>query len=391
VTKRRRRGPWLVIGQVMVAVVSIAALTATGMAWYQVEELQQSVNTTNALTGAAGPDAPPADDGAEDFLVVGNDTRTDLKGNPLSAKLLRELRTEATETINTDTLILLRVPHNGGRSYGVSIPRDTYVKVPDYREEKINGAFGITKALHAQKMVNGGEGDREKIERESDNAGRTALAQSVQGLTGVRIDHYIEITMYGFYLLTEAIGGVDVCLNRSTSDTDSGADFRKGNQTIRGGDAVAFVRQRKGLPRGDLDRIVRQQTFLSSAMNKVLSGSMLTDPGKLNALQDAVSKAVVMDPDLHFLDLVNQAQTLASGAVEFVTIPVTAVGARNERGQSIITVDLPAVHAFVKALATGNPPPTQPPPTTNLAGTRLLDFTAPAPRAATIAALACVN
>ncbi|GLZ38513.1 LCP family protein [Actinokineospora sp. NBRC 105648] len=380
--RRRRVSAWWIAARTVVALVSGAILVGFGTVTVRLDNFQESVTTTDALAQAQqGPGAPAADDGASDILVVGSDTRTDLQGHPLSARVLRELRTEATDTINTDTLILLRVPHNGGRGFAISIPRDSYVPVPGYREEKINGAFGVTKARFAQAMVDRGEGDREKIERESDNAGRTALISTVQNLTGVRVDHYAEVTLYGFYLLTEAIDGVDVCLNHATSDTDSGASFRAGPQTVRGGDAVSFVRQRKNLPRGDLDRIVRQQTFLSSAMNKVLSGGTLTDPGKLNALESAVSKTVVMDPGLHFLDLVNQAQSLASGQVTFVTIPVTGVGTRTERGQSVVTVDPTAVRAYVAGLASENPPPPPPPPpaTTgeNLTSRRLLNLNAP--------------
>jgi LCP family protein required for cell wall assembly len=374
----------LVSTRTLVALVSVAAVVAMAMLYLRVDQLESSVNVTDALVVAQqAPDAPPADDGANDILVVGSDTRTDLQGRQLSARLLRELRTEATDTLNTDTLILLRFPHNGGKSYAISIPRDTYVPVPNWREEKINGAFGVTKARTADNMVNSGEKDRTKIERESDAAGRAALVGSVQGLTGVHIDHYAEVTLYGFYLLTQAIDGVDVCLNHSTSDPDSGANFRRGNQTVRGGDAVAFVRQRKNLPRGDLDRIVRQQTFLSSAMNKVLSGGILTDNNRLNALADAVSKTVITDPGLKFLDLVKQAQALASGQVDFVTIPVTGVGARNDRSQSIITVDIPAVKAYVAALITPTPPPPAPPPPAapedppGLTGDRPLNLNAP--------------
>ncbi|MGW5052865.1 LCP family protein [Actinokineospora sp. NPDC004072] len=357
-----RRG-LLWTGRGVVALVSAAVLAAMAVVWARIDTFQEKVTTTDALVVAQeGPDAPPADDGATDILLVGSDTRTDLQGRPLSAQVLRELRTEATDTVNTDTLILLRLPKGGGKGFAVSIPRDTYVAVPGHRDEKINGAFGVVKALKAQAMVDAGEADRAKIERESDSAGRTALIQAVQGLTGVRVDHYAEITLYGFYLLTEAVDGVDVCLNHGTSDPDSGASFRAGQQTVRGGDAVAFVRQRKGLPRGDLDRIVRQQTFLASAMNKVLSGGTLTDPDRLSALEDAVSRTVVMDPGLHFLDLVNQARALASGQVEFVTIPVTGVGARNDRGQSIITVDVPAVRAYIAALLSDSPPPKPTPP-----------------------------
>jgi LCP family protein required for cell wall assembly len=377
---RRRPSVILVAGRSLLALVSAAAVVAMTMLWARVDKLEDSVNTTDALAEAqqqAG--APAPDDGANDILLVGSDTRTDLQGNPLPLSLLKELRTEATDSLNTDTLILLRFPRNGGKSYAISIPRDTYVPVPNWRDEKINGAFGVIKAKHAERMTKAGEKDRKKIERESDSAGRSALVQTVQGLTGVRIDHYAEVTLYGFYLLTKAIDGVDVCLKHATRDPDSGANFRKGPQTVRGGDAVSFVRQRKNLPRGDLDRIVRQQTFLSSAMNKVLAGGVLTDNAKLNALADAVSKTVIMDPGLRFLDLVNQAQALASGQVEFVTIPVTGVGARNDRGQSIITVDIPAVRAYIAALITSTPPSLAPPPSVppdapGLAGPRLLNL-----------------
>jgi LCP family protein required for cell wall assembly len=385
------RRPLLIAARVLMALISVAALVGMTILWTRVDRLQSSVNKTDALAAAQeAPGAPAQDDGANDILVVGSDTRTDLQGRPLSNKILKELRTEATDgTLNTDTLILLRLPKSGGKGYAISIPRDVYVPVPGSRDEKINGAYGVTKARITQDMVRAGEKDREKIERDSDTAGRTALIQTVQGLTGVRIDHYAEVTLYGFYLLTQAIDGVDVCLNRSTSDPDSGANFRRGPQTVRGPDAVSFVRQRKNLPRGDLDRIVRQQTFLSSAMNKVLSGGMLTDSNRLDALADAVSKTVVMDPGLHFLDLVNQAQALASGKVEFVTIPVGAVGARNDRGQSIIAVDIPTVQAYVAALVTATPPPPPPPVSAppedspRLAGPHLLnlnatkDFTVP--------------
>jgi LCP family protein required for cell wall assembly len=365
--RRRRRGSKLLVaGRVAMGLVSAVALAAMALVYVRVDELEQSKNTTTAVQDAqeSTPNVPAQaqqkdeDDGANDILIVGNDTRTDMQGRPLSAKVLRELRTESTETLNTDTLILLRVPRDGGKSSAISIPRDTSVFVPNLgREEKINGAYGITKANVTQQMVSAGEKDRAKINRESDDAGRTSLIQAIQGLTGVRVDHYTEVSLYGFYLLTQVIDGVDVCLNHSTSDPDSGASFRRGPQTVRGGDAVAFVRQRKNLPRGDLDRIVRQQVFLSSAMQKVLSGDLLTNTAKLNALQDAVSKSVIMDAGLHFLDLVGMAQTMASGNVQFVTIPVKAVGARNDRQQSIIVVDVPEVHAFVESLLTTTPQP----------------------------------
>lgn len=127
---------------------------------------------------------------------------------------------------------------------------------------------------------------------------------------------------------------MDVCLRRATSDPDSGASFRAGPQTIKGGDALSFVRQRNGLPRSDLDRIVRQQVFMAAVVNKILSSGTLTDPAKLSALMDAARKSVVMDSGWDPLKFAQQMQGLAGGNVEFRTIPVTGVGARNDRGRA---------------------------------------------------------
>jgi LCP family protein required for cell wall assembly len=389
VRRTRRRGvtTLLVVCRVLVGLVSVTALAAMTAVWLQVGQLEESTNTTDAVaraqTGPSAPPPPPPDDGANDILVIGSDSRTDMRGNELSPEVLRILRTEATDTLNTDTLILLRIPRDGGRSSAVSIPRDTSVMVHALgSEEKINGAFGLVKSRTARELRDQGETDDALIERESDDAGRAALIQAVQGLTGVRVDHYTEVSLYGFYLLTEVIDGVEVCLRQSTSDPDSGASFAAGPQTVRGGDAVAFVRQRKNLPRGDLDRIVRQQTFLASAMNKVLSGDLLTNPSRLDELEDVIAKTVVMDGGLRFLELVQQAQALASGDVRFVTIPVTGVGARNDRGQSIITVDVPAVRRYVADLVTGTPPAPAPPTPAGFSGGDMLDLSAPALAAA---------
>nr|WP_253669677.1 LCP family protein [Streptoalloteichus tenebrarius] len=338
-------------GRTVVALASAAALTASGLAWSTVDKLNDRVPTTDILGDVPVLPSTPADDGATDILLVGSDSRTDAQGNPLPAHVLRKLRTEGTNTLNTDTMILVRVPHSGGRAHAVSIPRDTYVPIPDHREDKINAAYGVTKARAAQRLREQGQTDPTRVEQESDQAGRRALVQTVQELTGVRVDHYAEVNLYGFYLLTEALGGVEVCLNHATSDPNSGARFRAGVQTVSGGDALAFVRQRDNLPRGDLDRIVRQQAFLASAVNKVLSTGTLTDPDRLSGLLEAAQRSVVLDQGWDMLGFAQQMQGISAGSVDFVTIPVTQVGARNDRGQSIITVDADQVRRFVADLA----------------------------------------
>jgi LCP family protein required for cell wall assembly len=351
--------------RVAVGLVSLLALGASGYVYVTKDQLQSRVPTTDALTPRAGePAPPPADDGAEDILLVGSDARTDAQGNALPARVLRQLRTEANNgAVNTDTMILLRVPKNGGKPSAVSVPRDTWTAIPGRGEAKINSAYGIAKAHFAQALRRQDERDQAKIERDSDSEGRRVLVQAVQDLTQVRIDHYAEINLLGFYLLTEALGGVKVCLNHSTEDKDSGANFRRGEQTVSGGEALSFVRQRKNLPRGDLDRIVRQQAFLTSALHQLLSAGTLASPSTLNDLMDAVHRSLTLDPGLDLLRFAQQAKGIASGDLTFATIPVVTANGRSDDGQSIVQIDLKAVREFVAgrpapaaAQAPGRPP-----------------------------------
>jgi LCP family protein required for cell wall assembly len=352
----RVRRALLHTGRGLVALVSTIVLVGTGYGWASLTSLQNNLNTTDVLAEIPRSQAAAAD-GATDILLVGSDSRTDANGNPLPLDVLKLLRTEESSGLNTDTIIVVRVPNDGGRAVAVSVPRDTYVDIPGFRKDKINAAYGAAKQRSVKDLKAQGVKDSAQLERQSNQAGRAALVQVVQDLMGIEIDHYAEINLYGFYLLTDAIGGIEVCLKRATKDSDSGADFKAGRQVVTAGDALAFVRQRHNLPRGDLDRIVRQQVFMAAIANRVLSTGTLADPGKLHKLTDAAQKAVVLDSGWDVLGFARQMQGIAAGNVEFVTIPVDNVDARNERGQSIVTVDVAAVHAFVAALLTGQPPP----------------------------------
>nr|WP_084145390.1 LCP family protein [Amycolatopsis jejuensis] len=342
--------------RIAIGLVSLLALGATGYAYVTKDKLQDNVPTTDVLTPRAGePPAPPADDGATDILLVGSDARTDAQGNPLPLSMLKSLRTEEKAGINTDTVILLRIPKNGGKASAVSIPRDSWVDVPGRGQAKINSAYGVAKAHAEEEDRARGERDQAKVARDSDGAGRRALVQTVQDLTQVRVDHYAEINLLGFYLLTEALGGVPVCLNHATTDKDSGADFRRGVQTVSGGEALSFVRQRKNLPGGDLDRIKRQQAFLSSALRKVLSAGTLASPSTMNGLMDAVHRSIVLDDGLDVLEFAQQVKGVASGDLNFTTVPVVTTNGRSADGQSIVELDLPSVRKFVAGLVGRGP------------------------------------
>ncbi|HEY3260189.1 MAG TPA: LCP family protein [Pseudonocardiaceae bacterium] len=372
---RRLLRALVVARRALVGMLALVVLAGTGYGWASLNNLQSNLNTTDVIT------APPAGapgDGATDILLVGSDSRTDANGNPLPLEVLKLLRTEESAGLNTDTIILVRVPDNGGNAYAVSIPRDTYVPIPGYREDKINVTYGMSKRFARERLRREGVTDEHALERQANEAGQRILVQTVEELTGVKIDHYAEINLFGFYLLTQAIGGVEVCLKRATRDPDSGADFRKGRQLVSAGDALAFVRQRKGLPRGDLDRIVRQQVFMAALANRMLAAGTLADPGKLSALVDAVQRSIVLDDGWDVLAFAGQLQGIAAGDVQFVTIPVAEVGARNDRGQSVITVDRAEVHAFVAGLLGDDRVTTPSTPSTPSSSPRGTTATAPA-------------
>ncbi|WP_252436384.1 LCP family protein [Pseudonocardia humida] len=325
--------------RIATVVLSVLIFAVTGVAWGFYRDVTAGITTTSAVGEGDGGD--------QNILLVGVDSRTDAQGNPLPPEVLRELNSGAdTGVLNSDTIILLHVPEGGGAAVAFSIPRDSYVRIPGYRQDKINAAYPATKAMTAQDLVREGVTDRTRIDLESSEAGRRSLIESVEDLTGVVVDHYAEINLLGFYNLTTAIGGVDVCLNRAVDDHLSGARFPAGPQTISGRDALAFVRQRHGLPQGDLSRIRRQQAFLAAVADKILAGGTLTDPGKLGGLIDVVQRSVVIDAGWDLLGFARQATDLAGGDLEFVTIP-TRGAETNDRGD-VIVVDPDEVATFIE-------------------------------------------
>lgn len=327
--------------RIAAVVSSVLVLAVTGTAWGLYRDITAGIVTTDVIAGGG-------DGGDQNILLVGVDSRTDAQGNPLPPELLRELNSGAdTGVLNSDTIMLLHVPEGGGAAVAFSIPRDAYVDIPGYRRDKINAAYPAVKALTAERLVADGTRTARQLEAESAQAGRSALIGAVERLTGVRIDHYAELNLLGFYNLTKAIGGVDVCLAGPVDEPLSGARFAAGQQTISGRDALAFVRQRHGLPDGDLSRIRRQQVFLAAVADKVLSAGTLTDPAALGALIEVVQQSVVLDEGWDLLGFAQQASDIAAGNLEFVTIP-TAGLETNNRGD-VVLVDPGQVSAFVEA------------------------------------------
>lgn len=337
--------------RVLVALASVFVLAASGTGWHLFRDLTGGISTTDVITGRVGGfGKPPGTD--QNILLVGVDSRTDAKGRPLSKKILAELRSGAEDgVLNSDTIIILHVPADGSRAIGVSIPRDSYVSIPGQGMNKINAAYPTVKVQTANRLREDGTAS-DMVEAEAATAGRTALIKTVERLTGITIDHYAEVNLLGFYNLTNAIGGVEVCLNDAVNEAFSGARFPAGKQTISGGAALAFVRQRHELTHGDFDRIRRQQVFLAAVARKILSAGTLGNPAKLQGLVNVAKEAVVLDAGWDVLAFARQASDLAGGRIEFTTIPIS--GAETNSHGDVVLVDPDEVREFFRQ-RTGSP------------------------------------
>jgi LCP family protein required for cell wall assembly len=331
--------------RVVATVLTIAVVFGTGIAWSNVRSFEDGIFHMSAPSLGKG-----GDDGAIDILLVGLDSRTDAHGNPLSAEELATLRAGDEEATNTDTIILVRIPNNGKSATAISIPRDSYVSAPGLGKTKINGVYGQTREAKRATLVKAGASAAE-AEAQGTEAGREALIKTVADLTGVTVDHYAEIGLLGFALITDALGGVEVCLKEPVYEPLSGADFPAGRQKLDGPQALSFVRQRHDLPRGDLDRVVRQQVVMASLAHRIISGHTLSSPTTLKRLEAAVQRSVVISSGWDVMDFVQQLQKLAGGKVAFATIPVLdGAGWSDDGMQSVVRVDPHQVADWVGSL-----------------------------------------
>jgi LCP family protein required for cell wall assembly len=189
----------------------------------------------------------------------------------------------------------------------ISFPRDSWVEIPGAGTAKINAAFSY--------------------------GGPPLLIRTVEHLTGVRIDHFGVLDFIGFMKMAEAVGGVDVKIAQKTHDPTYGKrTWPAGTVHLDGAQALEFVRQRHGLPDGDLDRIKRQQAFLEALGSKVMSAGTLLNPFKLNSLLKAVTSSVTFDDTVTAGTLRRLVRSLTkTSLIEYFTAPVASMGTVGEQ------------------------------------------------------------
>lgn len=280
----------------------------------------RSLNRIDAL-----PDYPGriADTPGTNWLLVGSDSRTDLSPEQES-----ELATGGdTGPERTDTIILIHIPKSGGTTM-VSIPRDSYLPIPDYGEDKVNAAFAV--------------------------GGPSLLVQTLEEATGVRIDHYAQIGFSGFSGIVDAIGGIEVCLDEPISDPLAGIDLPAGCQKLTGPEALGFVRTR-ATATADLARMQNQRKFMAALMAKATSPMTLVNPFRMWPLVSGTTKSLTVDEGDHIWNLAALAWALHGDTVT-TTVPIAGFEDTYESG-NVALWDTDRASAFFAALAADRPVP----------------------------------
>lgn len=261
----------------------------------------------------------PAQGAGSTWLLVGSDGR-----EGLTPEQQAELATGGDlGASRTDTILLVHLPGFGSSTPAamVSIPRDSYVPIPGYGNDKINAAFSV--------------------------GGPQLLAQTVEQATGLRVDHYAQIGFAGFAGLVDAVGGVTLCPTEPISDPLAGIELPAGCQQLDGRSALGFVRSR-ATPRADLDRMANQRQFMSALVHRAASPTVLLNPLRWYPMARAASDTITVDDGDHLWDLVRLAWALR-GEITPVTVPI---GEFTENGSgSIVVWDSEAAQRLFSALA----------------------------------------
>jgi LCP family protein required for cell wall assembly len=294
-----RRG-WRILGWVCIglsAVMVVGSLTAYGL--YRKAFGNISHEDVNAQLG---PNRPKKLNNAMNILLLGSDTR---EGS--NAKYGRSLKNEPPRS---DTMILLHLSPGGGQAMGISFPRDLMVRMPSCRNRK-GGTIPAS--------------NRAQINSAFTNGGAACVIKTIESISNIRVDHFMQVDFNGFKSITSAVGGVPVCLPKDVNDPQSKLKLTRGKHVIKGETALAYVRVRHGLGDGsDTDRIKRQQKFMGALASKAMSAGVLSNPKKLYSLMSAVTKSLTTDKELTpqvMMDIAQEMQGMTSGKLRFVTVP----------------------------------------------------------------------
>lgn len=306
---RKRRHPvrWIVACLVLLLVLALAWPIGL-VSW-----ANGKVQHTTALSDAAGTPGTT-------YLIAGSDSRSDGAVH------------DHTVGARTDTILVLHVPTHGPTAL-ISIPRDSYVAIPGHGKNKINAAYAW--------------------------GGAPLLVRTVEKLTGMTVDHYVEIGMAGVEDVVDAVGGVRLCYDKTVDDKDSKLHWKAGCHEVGGKKALAFSRMRKADPTGDIGRSQRQRQVVGAVMKKVQPGSLVFHPSQQVALIDAATASLTVDTDSNIVDLGRMALAFRAangkGGVTG-TPPLLSLNYRPGGVGSTVELDPDKTPAFFAAVRDGKLP-----------------------------------
>ncbi|HTX26741.1 MAG TPA: LCP family protein [Streptosporangiaceae bacterium] len=302
---RRGRRIALILGTVVV--VLIAALAGTYF-WLN-GKLNRSVTLPATSLTSAGTN----------WLITGSDSRAGLSRAEIDA-----FHVGFDEgTLNSDSIMLLHL--GSGRPVLISIPRDSYVNIPGHGWNKINAALAY--------------------------GGASLLVQTVENITGLKIDHYMGIGFGGLVAVVNKIGGVEICLKTALNDSDSGVHLAAGCHNLDGDQALAFVRDRHSFATEDLQRIQDQRAFLSALLRKATSPGVYLDPFTALPFGSTAASSMSVDTGTSLLDLVNAASALRNP--ETGTVPIANNNYYTSAGDTVLWNTTQATELF-NALKNGS-------------------------------------
>ena len=290
----------------VVTSLSVGVVLISAFSWLGLGHVSGSLKRVDAFKGIkTRPEKPSS---AINYLLVGSDTREGLTWAELKA--LRVGSTVTAAGKRSDTMLLVHISKARDTAVIVSLPRDTLVTVPKHTE-----ASGKTYPAV-----------RAKLNAAFNWGGAPLLIQTVEGITNLRIDHYVEISFAGFAHMVDALGGIDVCTKVAINDRNSHLVLSPGVHTLKGIQALAYVRSRDFDGMGDLGRMQRQQQFMSAVLRKATSTGVLLNPVKLVNFFNAVMDTVETDAGLNSNDLITlakQMKNLSASEVRTLTVPMS--------------------------------------------------------------------
>ncbi len=320
-----------IAGRILVAVACLVALAGTGYVWNYKRSWDGNWNTVNAVNpDDANIRNKDAQGGDENYLIVGTDTRTG-KNSKIGAGT-----TSDVEGARSDTVILVNVPANRSRVVAVSFPRDLQVDRPTCRDwNNSTGQYGET--LSEESDV--------KLNSVYAVGGPECLVKLLTQMSGLNINHFIGMDFSGFRKIVDQVGGVEVCSTTPLYDYEIGTVLRKaGRQKLNGRTSLRYVRARtiSTEGNGDYGRIKRQQLFMSSLLRSTLSGNVLSNPSRLNAIVNTfIQNSYVDGVDTQsLLDLADSMQGIEAGRVTFLTIPTSGTSTDGQNNEIPRTDDI---------------------------------------------------